>query len=89
MPLRRRLIEEVLIFVRAASKLPDLTRIALICSSPSDEPEPKDVDLLVTVTDQADLSPLATLGRKLNGHVQRFGRSGEVFLADPRGNYLG
>lgn len=32
---------------------------------------------------------LATLGRKLNGHVQSFGRGGEVFLANPQGDYLG
>lgn len=66
-----------------------MTRIALIGSLTTGEPEPKDVDLLVTVTDGADLALLATLGRKLNGHVQSFGRGGEVFLADPRGNYLG
>jgi len=88
-PVRPRLIEEVLIFVRAASQLRGVTRIALIGSLTTDEPEPKDVDLLVTVTDEADLAPLATLGRKLNGHAQSFGRGGEVFLADPRGDYLG
>jgi hypothetical protein len=44
---------------------------------------------LVTVTDQAHLAPLAKLGRKLNGHAQSFGRGGEVFLANPQGNYLG
>ena len=43
----------------------------------------------VTVTDEMDLAPLATLGRKLNGHLQHFGRGGELFLADAHGNYLG
>lgn len=86
---RPRLIEEVLIFVRAASQLRGVTRIALIGSLTTDEPEPKDVDLLVTVTDEADLASLATLGRKLNGYAQSLGRGGELFLADPRGNYLG
>jgi len=87
--LRPRLIEEALIFVRAASQLPGVTRIALIGSLTTDEPEPKDVDMLVTVTDEADLAPLATQGRKLSGHCQSFGRGGEVFLANPRGDYLG
>jgi len=32
---------------------------------------------------------LAKLGRKLQGHAQGFNRGGEVFLADPQGNYLG
>lgn len=88
-PVRPRLIEEALIFVRAASQLPGVTRIALIGSLTTKEPEPKDVDLLVTVTDAADLTPLATLGRKLSGHAQSFGRGGDLFLANSHGTYLG
>jgi hypothetical protein len=36
-----------------------------------------------------DLAPLATLGRKLQGHAQSFRRGGDLFLADPQGRYLG
>ncbi len=86
---RERLLAEVLAFVRAANQLSGVTRIALIGSLTTEEPDPKDADLLVTVTDDMDLTPLATLGRKLQGHAQSFGRGGEVFLADPRGQYLG
>ncbi len=86
---RARLIAEVLTFVRAASQLSGVLRIALIGSLTTDEPDPKDADVLVTVTDDADLSPLATLGRKLAGHAQGFNRGGDVFLANPRGFYLG
>jgi hypothetical protein len=86
---RARLIAEVLTFVRAASQLSGVLRIALIGSLTTDEPDPKDADVLVTVTDNADLSPLATLGRKLAGHAQNFNRGGDVFLANPRGDYLG
>jgi hypothetical protein len=86
---RARLIAEVLTFVRAASQLPGVLRIALIGSLTTDEPDPKDADMLVTVTDDADLRPLATLGRKLAGHAQGFNRGGDVFLANPRGYYLG
>lgn len=86
---RTQLLAEALAFVRAASRLRGVTRIALIGSLTTEEPDPKDVDLLVTVTDDVDLAPLARLGRKLQGHAQSFARGGEVFLADPRGNYLG
>ena len=86
---RARLIAEVLPFVRAASALPGVLQIALIGSLTTDEPNPKDVDMLVTVADDADLAPLAKLGRKLQGYAQGINRGGEVFLADPQGNYLG
>ena len=86
---RERLLAEVSAFVRAANQLSGVTRIALIGSLTTEEPDPKDADLLVTVADDMDLTPLATLGRKLQGHAQSFGRGGEVFLADPQGHYLG
>jgi hypothetical protein len=79
----------VLPFVRAASQLPGVLRIALLGSLTTDEPNPKDADILVTVADEANLASLAALGRKLQGHAQGFSRGGEVFLADPEGNYLG
>lgn len=88
-PARPRLIAEVLAFVRAACKLPGVTRIALLGALATDEPDPQDAELLVTVADDADLAPLATLGRKLAGHAQSFGRRGVVFLANPQGNCLG
>lgn len=84
-----RLLDEVVIFVRAASRIPGVTRIALIGSLTTDKSDPKDADLLVTVSDDADLAPLATAGRKLQDRAQSFGRGGEVFLADPHGRYLG
>jgi hypothetical protein len=86
---RVQLIAEVLTFVRAASQLPGILRIALIGSLTTDEPDPKDADLLVTVADDANLKPLAILGRRLAGHAQSFNRGGDVFLADERGHYLG
>ena len=86
---REQLLSEVLAFVRVASRLAGVTRIALIGSLTTEEPDPKDADLLVTVTDETDLEPLATLGRKLQGHAQGLGRGGEVFLAETGGHYLG
>ncbi|HNT77897.1 MAG TPA: UPF0158 family protein [Anaerolineae bacterium] len=87
--IRARLIAEVLGFVRAARKLPGVTRIALIGSLTTEKPEPQDADLLVTVDANVRLPDLAELGRKLRGHAQSFSRSADVFLADPQHEYLG
>ena len=86
---RQRLLQEVLLFTAAARQLPGVIRIALIGSLTTDEPDPKDADLLVTVAGDMELEQLALLGRKLSGHAQGFNRGGEVFLADRQGNYLG
>ena len=61
------LIAEARAFVCDACRLPGVTRIALIGSITTEKPDPKDVDLLVTVTEDADLDPLARLGRRLQG----------------------
>ena len=68
-----------------------MERIALIGSLTKPEPSPKDVDLLVTVTDNMDLAPLAKAARQLNGRAMQTGQSrgGDVFLADVSGKYLG
>ncbi|MEM7131031.1 MAG: UPF0158 family protein [Chloroflexota bacterium] len=86
---RHKLLEEVLRFTLAARQLAGVTRISLIGSLTTDEPDPDDADLLVTISEEMDLEPLATLGRKLSGRAQGFNRGGEVFLADTHGNYLG
>ena len=79
----------MLAFVRAAQRLPGITRIALIGSLTTNKANPKDADLLVSVTDDTDLTSLARLTRKLQGHAQTINRGGEVFLADASNNYLG
>ncbi len=68
---RERLIAEVLAFVRTALRLAGIKRLALIGSlaTATEKADPKDADLLVTVTDDADLAPLAALSRKLQGHA--------------------
>lgn len=88
-PVRDLLIAEALTFAQAASRLPGVTRIALLGSLTTAEPDPKDADLLVTVADDADLAPLAALGRRLQGRAQNRNRGADVFLTDPEGNYLG
>jgi hypothetical protein len=86
---RARLIAEALTFAQAASRVHGVARIALPGSLTTAKPDPKDADLLVTVSDNADLAPLAALGRRLKGRAQSFNRGADVFLADPAGNYLG
>lgn len=88
-PLRRLMFAEVQWFVRLARDLPGVTRIALIGSLATDKEFPKDIDMLVTVTDDCDLAPLAQLGRQLSGHMQAHQSGADVFLADPDGHYLG
>jgi hypothetical protein len=88
-PIRAHLLAGVLAFTQAASQVPGVTRIALIGSLASGKAEPKDADVLMTVADDADLTLLAAHGRKLLGHAQSRGRGGEVFLANPKGTYVG
>jgi hypothetical protein len=88
-PIRTHLLAGVLAFTRAACGIPGVTRIALIGSLATEKPNPKDADMLVTVADDADLTVLAALGRKLRGHAQTRNHGGEVFLANPQGAYLG
>ena len=87
--IRSRLLAEAVAFIRLASQLPGVTRIALIGSLTTSKPDPKDADLLVTVTDGTDLAPLAALGRKLAGRAQSLCRGADVFFTDPTGTYLG
>ena len=67
---RERFLDEVLRFVRSAANLPGVLRIALVGSILTDRPDPKDVDVLVSVADDAELAPLAALGRRLQDRLQ-------------------
>lgn len=87
--MRALLIANALNFTCSARRLPGMMRIALIGSLTTSKPDPKDVDLLVTVTDDADLQPLAVLGRDLQSQALSIGKGGEIFLADPQHAYLG
>ncbi len=66
---REFLIAEALAFAKAAQQVAGVTRIALIGSLTTEKPDPKDADVLVTVTDAADLALLARLGRRLQGRA--------------------
>jgi predicted nucleotidyltransferase len=82
-------LAEALAFVRQAIQMPGVERIALLGSMTTDRPDPKDVDLLVTVAADMDLKPLAAAARRLSGHLQQHRLGADVFLADPQDRYLG
>jgi len=88
-PIRTHLLAGVLAFTQATCRVPGVTRLALIGSLATDQPEPQDADMLVTVADDADLTLLAAEGRKLLGHAESRYRGADVFLANPGGDYLG
>ena len=54
---RTRLIRDCLGFVQTAQRICGVVRIALVGSVTSAKEVPKDVDVLVTVTDDSDLAP--------------------------------
>ena len=80
---------ETLWFVRKAAKLDGIKRIALFGSLATPKVYPKDADVLVTVEDDVDLKPLASLGRKFSGRLQAKGLGSDVFLTDPMGRHIG
>ncbi len=86
---RRQLLEGLREFVTAARRIEGVRRISVLGSILTTKADPKDVDLLLVVTDDADLTPLAKCGRRLKGHAQSLNRGADVFLADERGQYIG
>lgn len=68
---------------------PGVSRLALIGSILTDAHDPKDIDFLVTISDDADLAPIATLARRLKGRTQSRSRGADVFLTNETGQYLG
>lgn len=89
MEIRPTLLSAALFFVQKASQLSGISRIALLGSLATAKVDPKDVDLLVTVSDEMDLTPLATLARKLLGKTQAINHGTDVFLADVNHKHLG
>lgn len=87
--IRSQLLEGVYRFVQSATSLPGVLRVALVGSIVTARADPKDVDVLVSVADGADLTRLAALARRLKGRLQSLNRGADVFLADERGRYLG
>jgi predicted nucleotidyltransferase len=79
---RRQLLDELRRVVAAARLIAGVCRIAVLGSIVTTKPNPKDIDVLVVVADDADLTALATCARRLQGQAQSFNRGADVFLAD-------
>jgi predicted nucleotidyltransferase len=86
---RQQLLDGLRRFVRVVRQLPGVKRIAVLGSIVTAKPDPKDIDVLVVVADDADLAPVATAARRLQGYTQSFNRGADVFLADEREMYIG
>ena len=86
---RRQLLDALRRFVAEVRQIAGVRRISVLGSIVTTKPDPKDVDVLVVVADDADLTPLATCARRLQGQAQSFNRGADVFLADERGSYIG
>jgi hypothetical protein len=87
--IRQQMLAGVGAFIQAVQVITGVRRVALIGSIVTTKPNPKDVDLLVTVTDDANLTPLAVCARRLQGRLQGLNHWADVFLVDEQGNYLG
>jgi predicted nucleotidyltransferase len=64
---RQQLLEALRRFVAAAGQIAGVRRIAVLGSIVTTKPNPKDIDVLVVVADDADLAPLAACARRLQG----------------------
>ena len=86
---RRQLLDALCRFVADARQIAGVCRISLLGSIVTTKRNPKDIDVIVVVADDADLTPLATCARRLQGQAQSFNCGADVFLADQRGAYIG
>lgn len=83
------LLAAVRTFVMNVRELPAVRRVALIGSLATAKKNPKDADLLVWVDEEADLSPLATVARRLKGTAQGRNSGADIFIVNASGAYLG
>ena len=81
---RKHLLDGLRRFVPSVRHIAGVRRIAILGSIVTTKPDPKDIDVLVVVADDADLAPLAACARRFQGHAQSFNRGADVFLADER-----
>lgn len=64
------LIAEAFRFIDSVVAIPGLRRIAMLGSLITSKADPKDVDILITIDDEADLTALALVSRKIKGANQ-------------------
>ena len=83
------LLQAAVHFARAAQQLPGVQQVSLLGSITTNRTNPKDIDLLVVISENADVAALASHARRLQGAAQQANLGADIFLADDRGNYLG
>ena len=86
---RRPLLLAALSFVRAAKACPGVLRISLMGSIVTAKAIPKDIDVLVTIDAEMELTKLARAGRRLKGTAQTINLGADISLTDATGRYLG
>jgi predicted nucleotidyltransferase len=86
---REALLDGLRRFVASARQIAGVRRIAILGPITTTKADPKDIDVLVVVADDADLAGLAMCSRRLQGHAQGFNRGADVFLADEQSAYIG
>jgi len=87
--MREFLISSAFQFIERVISMPGIRRIAIIGSLTSTKPDPKDIDMLLTIEDDVDLTELASASRKLMGAAQTGNKGADIFLANPAGEYIG
>ena len=88
-PIRDHLISAALDFCERVVPMPGVERVAFIGSICTEKPEPKDIDLLLTIAPAVDMDALATISRRLKGKAQNINHGADIFLANPDGDYIG
>lgn len=83
------LIDATIRFIGRAKAMSGVRKISLVGSLTKDKTDPKDVDIIVTIEDTADLTDLANAARKLKGVAQTRNKGADIFLANPDGRYIG
>lgn len=83
------LITESFRFIDKAVTFPGIRRVALLGSIITPKVNPKDVDILITIDNDIDLTALATAARRLKGILQGKNEEADIFLANPSDEYIG
>ncbi len=86
---RQNIIKLVLDFILSCKEIEGVERISIIGSLISSKEKPKDVDLLVNISDDLDLTHLAKISRTLQGKSGGMTGGADVFLANSKNEYLG
>lgn len=86
---RSELLDATIRFISAIVDVPGVRSVSLLGSIVTDRPDPKDIDLLLAIADDTDVSIVAGHARRLQGQAQQLNRGADIFLADEHGTYLG